>query len=204
MGTIQRAKQVLDSAEHKLRELMQSCIELQDYSSVAEIAKLADGVARLRKGESSITQMVESKKIPPRFVNRQKISKPPSSRKKAVVNRTYPQFKIEDGKLVKVGWSKKNRSEYEHRAPREVVEAFINYLRSHVDTGKVFSIEKLMPIYDDAGQELPAYQVYLTLAWLRDVGVIEKKGRNGYMVKISQLENGSLNAHWVGLNGQRH
>ena len=40
-----------------------------------------------------------------------------------------------------------------------------------------------MPVPDSAGGEIPSYQVYLTLAWLRHVGAVEKKGRSGYVLR---------------------
>ncbi len=34
--------------------------------------------------------------------------------------------------------------------------------------------------------EIPSYQVYLTLAWLRKEGLLERRGRSGYVVMDPQ------------------
>ena len=49
------------------------------------------------------------------------------------------------------------------------VEAVTDYLSSRVQVGEVFSIEDVLRVRGSTGDELPSYQVYLTLAWLREL-----------------------------------
>jgi hypothetical protein len=108
----------------------------------------------------------------------------------------YPRFHRDGDRLVKTGWSKKNRESYEHRAPRGTVIAFVRHLVSRVGAGEVFGIEGLLPVPDVSNGEVPAYQVYLTLAWLRTVGAIEKKGRDGYRLVSDGLAEKRLDEYW--------
>ena len=103
------------------------------------------------------------------------------------VGRKYPMFEREGDRLVKVGWSKKKRAEYEHRASKEVVACFVQHLATHVREAELFDMEGLLPIPDSGGGEVPDYQAYLTLRWLQEVGAVEKKGRDGYVLSIPEL-----------------
>jgi hypothetical protein len=114
--------------------------------------------------------------------------------------RGYPRFEREGDKLVKIGWSKKSREEYEHRAPRDAVVAFAQHLGESVSDGQVFAVEDLMPVRAVNGDdEIPAYQVYLTLKWLQDIGAVEKQGRDGYVLRNRALSEGGLDEYWGGL-----
>jgi hypothetical protein len=84
--------------------------------------------------------------------------------------------------------------------PRSAVDAFLGKLTSTVKPGRVFEVESLLPVTDQAGDEVPAYQVYVTLAWLRNVGVIEKKGRDGYVVENSETTKRGADEHWKKLS----
>lgn len=109
----------------------------------------------------------------------------------------YPRFERDGDRLVKIGWSKKNKEAYEHRAPREAVDAFVRHLASHVAPGKVFAMEDVMPVPDPGtGVDLPAYQAYLVLAWLRHVGAVEKKGKDGYVLRNGMLTGGKFEVFW--------
>jgi len=114
----------------------------------------------------------------------------------------YPRFERDGDKLVKVGWSKKKREQYEHRAPYEVVLACARHLASHALAGKVFAMENLLPVPDASGGEIPAYQAYLTLAWLRQAGAVEKKGRDGYVLRDESLAGDGFDKLWASLSAR--
>ena len=199
MGTIQDARGVLANAEASLRQLMESALREQRYVDVAEIAGLADGVARLSQGRAfEQPPPVQTVASPVAGISTQGGSSPMKIGK--LRRNGYPRFECDGGKLVKIGWSKKNTAAYEHRAPREAVVAFVRQLSGSVAEGKVFAVEDVLPVPDLAnGGEIPAYQVYLTLAWLRDVGAIAKKGRDGYLLRRGGLANGALEKFWASL-----
>ncbi|MGH9904020.1 MAG: hypothetical protein ACRD8U_00385 [Pyrinomonadaceae bacterium] len=48
--------------------------------------------------------------------------------------------------------------------------------------GRVFSTDELLPIHDEDGEEVPSYQVYAALALLKQVGLVDQHGRQGYSI----------------------
>jgi len=199
MGTVQEAKRVLVEAEGSLRRLIEQGLREQRYRDVAEIAELAEGLSRLLQSSGGLegarretaAVLPAGPAAPP----------PPIKHSRAKGGSTeYPRFERDGDKLVKIAWSKKNKAAYEHRAPREAVIAFARHLTGHVREGKVFVVEGLIPVPDVAnGGEIPAYQVYLTLGWFRSIGVIEKKGRDGYVLRRGSLSDGALDKLWASL-----
>lgn len=194
MGTIQDAKGVLAAAEGSLRQLIEQAMREQRYPDVAAIAGLAEGLAKLIQGRASESAAMFG-------ASEQSLNaaagKPAAGKSRKT---EYPHFVREGDKLVKIGWSKKNKSSYEHKAPRAAVNAFARHLAGNVVEGKVFVIEDLFPVPDISnGGDLPSYQVYVTLAWLRQEDVIQKKGRDGYILRRGGLGDGALDKLWAAL-----
>lgn len=207
MDTIQAGQKVLCNAESELRDLIQQALSEQHYPAVKVLADLADGVAKLlqangiaassvaqlspegrsRGARATVTQTTDAASGPPKQ-NRPSANKP-----------KYPRFDRDDDRLVKVGWSKKSKKEYEHRVSKDVVISFVRHLGQNVGAGKVFDVEGLLPVQDASGDEIPAYQVYVTLAWLRDSGALEKKGRDGYVLRDGAIFNGRIDTLWESL-----
>ncbi len=78
--------------------------------------------------------------------------------------------------------------------------AFAAHLRTHIRSGRIFSVESVLPVADVEGHgELPTYQIYLALAWFRSIGVVEKRGRNGYVTSRQSLSDAALTQHWQAL-----
>jgi hypothetical protein len=67
--------------------------------------------------------------------------------------------------------------------------------------GKRFSMDDVMPLTDPAdGSELPTYQIYVALAWLRSVGLIEQHGRQGYSVRKGVNLSTKVDEEWNSLS----
>jgi hypothetical protein len=99
---------------------------------------------------------------------------------------TYPKFRRERDELVKIGWSKKEKAEYRHKAPKAVVLAVAEGLQKRGASGERYTFEELLPFRDrDTQMELPSYQAYLVLAWLRKEGLIVQHGRQGYSLPLN-------------------
>ncbi len=95
----------------------------------------------------------------------------------------YPQFFRSGDSLVKVGWSKSERAEYEHKCPKRVLDVLVSECTRVAGPGKRFVMDKLLPLRDPAsGTELPGYQAYVALAFLRHAGLVEQHGRSGYSI----------------------
>lgn len=216
MDTIQAARQVILDAETSLRDLISKALANQNYGDVKEIAELADGVAQLLSSNDiqlsvSAPVAVEDRPRPDFELAKQEpipknrlLDLPPVVRAQKVKERAkkrktgYPKFVRDEDRLVKVGWSRKNKAEYEHRVPREAVLGFLRHLDHMAEPARLFEIESLFPIRDSSGEEIPGYQVYVVVAWLREAGVIEKKGRDGYLIRDKSIL-GETNELWNSL-----
>lgn len=192
MDTIQEARKILIEAEASLRQLMEKALKQQRYADVREIASIAQALARVNDGQM-VTAVSSSEGVGDAR-SRRSLSPRQSSKSKG----DYPRFAKDGDKLVKIGWSKRNGRSYEHRAPVSIVKDIVRQLAGRVKHGEVFVVENLIPVVDSAsGAEIPAYQVYMTLAWLREVGSIEKKGRDGYVLNGAGLAGDEFEALWA-------
>jgi hypothetical protein len=120
----------------------------------------------------------------------------PTGRRKPAAE--YPRFFRRGNELVKVGWSKKDRREYNHRAAREVVAAVAAAVRQAGARGRLFNGDALLPLKDPAnGTNIPSYQVYVTLAWLVRLGALKQAGpRTGYTLIESKPPEATATAVW--------
>jgi hypothetical protein len=113
----------------------------------------------------------------------------------------YPKFFRRVDELVKVGWSKKERKEYSHRATRRVVDVVAAAVRQVGVRGKLFNGDALIPMKDPSdGAAVPDYQIYVTLAWLTNLGVLEQRGRRvGYALVPQKQVDSTITAAWATL-----
>ena len=110
-------------------------------------------------------------------------TQPRATRTRPKSTRTYPVF-VRDGEtLIKVGWSKKTKKEYEHRVPKRILDLVSAAAGKEGAKGTRFTIEQLLPLVDDAdGTETPSYQTYACVAWLREQELFIQHGRQGYSI----------------------
>jgi hypothetical protein len=110
----------------------------------------------------------------------------------------YPRFVREGDNLVKIGWSKSQRAEYEHKSPKRLLAVLCASLTGA--NGKRIMMDKVLPLKDPAtGTAFPDYQSYVCLAWLKSSGVVTQHGRQGYSLpKGIELEK-SVEALWANL-----
>ncbi len=187
---------MLSDVEDRLAERLQSAIEERIYSDIATIAavsqRLSELIAELEHGEigSRGNGATDAPTAPTRL-------KPPAIDPKGrrhMNRQAYPKFARDGDRLVKVGWSKKAKSEYEHKASHSTVLTVTEELRKL--EAKEFSMEGMLPISDSSGKDLPSYQAYLVLAWLCSLGVVRREGRGGYVPVKAGLDPASIAAHW--------
>src|SRR5689334_4308257 len=113
MCTVEQARTVLVEAEGALRTLMEEGIRQHRYAEVGEIAGLANGLSRLLLGGMAAAQTESIQ--PASSPERTDLPAPePSRTTKGKARGEFPRFEREGDKLIKVGWSKKNRDQYEH------------------------------------------------------------------------------------------
>lgn len=203
MPDLVQAHELITNAEAGMRALMARALAEHRYQDVAEVAPLAEAVAKLTLRGASIAaneitpavgSPAQSENIPP-----PQPTKDAYTKTRRAGQDDYPRFERDGDKLVKVGWSKKDRREYEHRAPREAVFAVASRLVGFGRPGKLFSMETLLPFKGGAGGDIRSYQAYLALAWFRFMGAVEQRGKDGYSVANDALNPADLSTAWDNL-----
>lgn len=195
MNDISKAISLIEQTERDLRSLMERALGDQRYADVASVAPLAEAIANLLRAGLEVPAIVPTAR---QGLPDHSLSTSPKSRDtgKAARGDKYPYFKKDGEKLVKVGWSKKDRREYEHRAPREAIFRMAAALKEAVPGGSVFSMETMLPLRGDDGNDLPSYQAYLALAWFRSIGIVEARGKEGYVFATGAVDRTNIQRLW--------
>ena len=98
----------------------------------------------------------------------------------------YPKFFREGDSLLKLGWSRKSKAEYEHRAPRKAVLAVAERIAEVASTKGRFTVEDIGDVRIDQREEpISGCQVYLCVAWFRRAGLVVQHGRRGYSLPVA-------------------
>ncbi len=203
------AHKVLTSAIRELSGLVNEAHRRQEYATLATLASVADGLSVLVRGlgqpqspvqptPSFAASPAEGTRPTPVDVNASNrgdatpaATLPATSKRAAARSRRgipetgrYPVFQVDDDgqTLVKVGYSKSDRREYEHRSPREVLDRLTTLVTKLGAGGRRFTTEQILPPGEDQLADLPSYQVYLCLALLVRTGLLVRHGRQGYTV----------------------
>jgi hypothetical protein len=113
----------------------------------------------------------------------------------------YPQFVRERDELVKLGWSARDKKIYEHRVPRSAIDIVTRTVANKGKTGQRFSMDELLrAIAVKSGDDnIPSYQAYATVSWLKRNGMLLQHGRQGYTVVRPQTFNDSVQTAWQAL-----
>ena len=100
---------------------------------------------------------------------------------KREIRKEYPKFLKDKNDLVKIGWSKSEKSPYEHKAPKSVIGVLAQALMQAGRGGRRFAMDEILPLKQSGGDgDVPSYQAYLALAWLRVESLVTQHGRQGY------------------------
>ncbi len=188
MESVQRARSVLENAETSLRQIAAETLDSKRYAEVAEIARMADGLSALlglsfihpTSGQptSPVGRVADDGDVGPLCRVPRKVAGAPRARKGR-----YPRFVRDACRLVKIGWSKKKRQEYEHRSAKDSVMTVVKGLAARQIRRSPFRIDEVMPMRAvDTKFDVPAYVIYMTVAWLQQGGAIRKRGREGYAI----------------------
>jgi hypothetical protein len=120
--------------------------------------------------------------------------------KKTGASDAYPIFFKQGNDIVKLGWSKKERKEYLHKSPKRYLELIASIIDGAGKNGALFSTEHVLPVHDpDSGGEVPGYQAYLCIALLRQKGLVQQHGRQGYTVPQGTLLMSQIPSIWESL-----
>lgn len=174
---IDEARQALAACESTLKGLMAQAAQAGDYPTVVTLTSWAQTVSGLDKPNNAAAP------------------KPPatSSPKRTKTTEAYPRFRKRGDELVKFGWSKTGRREYQHRADRTVLSSLVSRLTELGSAKRV----KPATAFGPAGTDQPLdYQHYVVLGWLKGLGLIQQHGRQGYTVPDPKGLNAAVNAAW--------
>jgi hypothetical protein len=198
---IAEGQQAIRQCEARLRELMAQASSSGQYEAVGQLMEWAKSIAAVLEPAFTEPQVASEEEVEALSDALSPPLKPAASRKTKSRKQQYPRFGRFRTELVKTGWSKKDKKEYQHRAPRSVVDLLAARLGPF--RGKDFTSDELLPLTGDDDVEVPSYQAYLCLAWFRETGMIVKNGRHGYFVDGTADLKAAVEQHWQQLKQQR-
>jgi hypothetical protein len=192
---------VLSKAQVDLRELIQKALLEGRYSDVSNIAQLADRLARLTVADPDDGPVAYPNALAEVPADSDSAYPAPGTKlSKRDIKHLFPRFERENDRLVKISWSKRDRKEYQHKAPRTVVDHVIGYIKAKKGLGAKFVAADIFPMKDQrTKEEIPSYQAYLALSWLVQEGVIVKYGREGYALKPTAGSSDQISRLWEAL-----
>ena len=96
----------------------------------------------------------------------------------------YPRFEIRNETLYRIAWSRKQKSEYEHKVPKGSVIEIAQAMDSLTEADqRPVAVDKIVgKVGRSTSVQIPQYQIYLVVGWLRQLGAIEQIGRDGYRI----------------------
>ncbi len=206
MKLVETANQLIRDCESQIRALIESALTERQYEEIAHLASLASALSavgnrsfpeRLVSPESSVANGSAIGSSDSTSANNNSTEVRRSAEISKQRANQYPRFERHGDRLVKLGWSKKDRSVYEHRAPVEVVRAVAAKLGSSARKGAYLRMDEMLPIRAGDGAEVPSYQAYLVLAWLREMGAVRRLGNDGYKLIDKHLDEQKVEDLWI-------
>jgi hypothetical protein len=200
MTKLQRAEQVLKEAERSLVDMGTAAANERDYDGASALLAVAREVNQLPQRFRHL--FGETSDLPRATSNNSSAKRPGNGQSRSGKGGTpklgsYPKFVRDGENLIKIGWSKAEKSEYEHRSPKRVLSVLTASLDKIAGNGKRFAMESVMPLTDpEQGSEIPPYQLYLCLAWLRQIGVVVQHGRQGYSLQRDENLPSAVESRW--------
>lgn len=175
---IEKIISILAKCESDLREVIVEAAQEGDYRSV-DIAKTAAvNVHNVKARVKNPAAKLETKPINDMSRHKRKKVSRKSSRLR------YPKFEVKNETLIRIGWSKKERSEYTHKTPRAAFDRTVKAMAALAQSGAgPFMAEQIIEQLSQLESEaIPSYQVYVVIGMLRKRGHIKQVGREGYNI----------------------
>ncbi len=180
---VETGRITLERAEEELRTLIAKAASAGQYGDVALLVEWAQHLAELLRGSSDARESAPGNGAPGTTA-----LAPHFPRSDASGNDGQPGFFRNANVLVRRALSKRKGEQYEHRAPREVLDAVLAALSRAGARNRAVSVERLAPLKTKDNREIPNYQAYLVLALLKDAGAVEQLGRQGYKLTIGKKD----------------
>jgi hypothetical protein len=183
MDCLAKAERIMHEARDRLRELAAESLESNDFEAVRQIAEIANAI------ESIIKDRCQPEV--PEIHSDGQPKRPPAQRRTQATRKAgsrrpesgSPLFCRQQNDLVKIGKSKRGKGPYEHRTPGRVLTLLASRIASNGSAEKLFRLDDLLPLRDPAsGADVPGYQAYVCLGWLKSESLVRQHGRRGYTV----------------------
>ena len=177
--TIQK---ILVEADERLRQAIADAATAGDLEAV-DMARSAAG--RLRQMINGLDE-AESATVNSAVQNSRGPAPADQARRRKPTKRksNYPKYEVRGGFLCRIGWSKKERKEYEHKVAKDVFDETINAMEklSHDQSGPITADKIIGKVNKLSATTIPNYQVYVVIGLLRDHRDIAQVGRQGYNI----------------------
>ena len=175
---IEKILGILTKCESDLREVIVEAAQEGDYRSVDTARAAAVNVHDLRTRIANPFSKLESKSA-----NQASDRKKKSASRKGIKSK-YPKFEVKNDTLIRIAWSKKQRREYTHKAPRFVFNETVKAMAALAQSGAgPFMAEQIIEQVNNMESEaVPSYQVYIMIGLLRKTKCIKQVGREGYSI----------------------
>jgi len=197
LALTRKALAVLREAEAKLCDLVPEALAKRRYEHAGQLMELArmlsdarspemnHDVGKRARARASGTQAGPTRSRKPRPASRTR----QANRNAKGKGSAHPKFFREGNALLKLGWSRKSRSEYEHRAPRDAAFAVAKRVAEVASRKSWFTVEDLGDVRIAQGEEpISGCQVYLCVAWFRRAGLVVQHGRRGYSLPVASAK----------------
>lgn len=202
MDIIQRTSRLLEETEKALVGLANEAGAARDYDQAASLIEVAREVKRLAE-----RFIPDSTRPAMQLGDKKAVHRTPEAGSMVTLARgrnklgSYPRFFRNDGTLIKIGWSKSQKAEYEHKSSKRVLSVLCHALTKIGSNGKRLTMDKVLPLTDPSdGSALPEYQCYVCLAWLRSIGLVVQYGRQGYSLKKGTDLEKAIETSWNNLS----
>lgn len=200
MNAEEQATEVLKKAEAGLRELVSAAASAGDYAAVVRVAAWAKSIGAMVTDGEQMAEVTGSsgpaKPQPDKGISTS--GKAPRHDSKA----EYPQFFRQGDQLIRIGWSKREKREYSHKAPHSVFQALVKKMAELGQNGRILSTADLLPLPNTDGTDVPAYQAYVGIALLKHASLIDQHGRRGYSIPRPAEFKDAVEATWEKLTKQ--
>lgn len=189
--------EILNKTESELQKAIVEAAQAGDYRSVDMARNAAVNIKNLR------TQILNpASKVEKGFTKNKPHVKRKSLSRKGTRSH-YPKFKVTKDTLIRIGWSKKQRREYTHKASRFVFDKTVKVMAALAQNGAgPFLAEQIIEqANNNESETIPSYQVYLVIGLLRKAECIKQVGREGYDIPTELVEKAGCK--WSELSNRR-
>jgi hypothetical protein len=183
MHTLKQAVGLLQETEAKLRGLLSTAATSGDYATVVRVAAWARTLSEMVNGMSVEPRSPAAvRETTPQRKGGAGITASNAKQASKYPQKAYPVFFRQGDQVIRLAWSKREKKEYRHKAPHSALRALAKAMAESGAEGRVFSTDQFLPIHDAAGGVIPNYQAYVGISLLKQTGLIDQHGRQGYSI----------------------